>query len=253
MHPDFRLVLAANRDEYYDRPTTPLAFWDDEPYILAGRDLRGNGTWLGVTKTGRIAAITNFRDPNSANDNATSRGLLISNYLAGKKSPESYLEHVKTIGHRYNGFNLLAGNEHGLFYYSNKATGIKKIKPGLYGLSNHLLNTPWPKVEKGKAALKTLLAGKKIDIKNIFNILRDSSYPPNNKLPDTGVDLDWERTLSSIFITSENYGTRSSSIVLWERTGRISFIERTFTPEGSETVAHNTRQCTLTLNEGKQN
>jgi len=241
-HPTCRVVLAANRDEYYDRPTKPLAFWDDIPDILAGRDLKRNGVWLGVTRTGRIAAITNYREPFLRLENAPSRGLLVSDFLAGMESPEHYLDDIKTNGHRYNGFNLLIGDRSGLFYYSNMGSSIQKLTPGLYGLSNHLLDTPWPKIEKGKAALETLLDEKgEIDLEGVFRILADRSYPPDDQLPNTGVDRDWERVLSPLFIASPTYGTRSSSVVIVEKTGRINFAERTFEPEGTASSKDSTR------------
>jgi uncharacterized protein with NRDE domain len=176
MHPRYRLILAANRDEDYNRPTAPLCFWDDAPGILAGRDLKHNGMWLGVSRTGRIAAITNFREPDFRIANAPSRGLLVGDFLVSKQSPKNYIEHVKSMGHRFNGFNLFVGDSSELFYYSNRGNSIKKIKPGLYGVSNRFLDTPWPKVVKGKAGLKKLLDNtEKIDSEDIFGILKDSS------------------------------------------------------------------------------
>jgi len=249
-HPHYRLVLAANRDEYYDRPTKPLAFWNEKPYILAGRDLKNQGTWLGLTRTGRIAAITNFREDELRNINAPSRGLLVSNFSAGKESPKSYLEHIKTIGHRYNGFNLIVGDGSGLFYYSNRGNNIKKITPGLYGISNHLLNTPWPKVEEGKAAFEALVSShSKINPEDVFTLLEDKTYPPDDQLPNTGVDLDWERTLSPIFVTSDLYGTRSSSIILMERSGKITFLERTFVSDASGSTEHETRKFSFMISD----
>ncbi|MBW1644621.1 MAG: NRDE family protein, partial [Deltaproteobacteria bacterium] len=170
-------------------------------------------------------------------------GLLVSDYLTGTKTPKIYLEHIKTIGHRYNGFNLLLGDSNGLYYYSNKMDKIKELKPGLYGLSNHLLDTPWPKVKKGKTALKKLLAGKKrINTEDIFDLLTDMTLPPDDRLPDTGIGLKWERILSPMFITSDIYGTRSSSIVLIDRSHETSFIERSFIPEESGSIKQKTRR-----------
>ncbi len=246
--PDYRLILAANRDEFYDRPTSPLAFWDDAPDVLAGRDLKGTGTWLGITKKDRIAAITNFREPDLFKPNAPSRGLLISDYLTGTKAPKIYLKDIKAIGHRYNGFNLIVGDKSGLYYYSNKTEKIRKLNPGLYGLSNHLLDTSWPKVEKGKAGLKKLLTEKnQINTDDIFSLLSDRTFAPDDRLPDTGIDLDWERMLSPMFITSDIYGTRSSSIVLIERNRKASFIERSFIPEEPGSFKQKTRRFNLKL------
>jgi uncharacterized protein with NRDE domain len=247
-HPDYRLILAANRDEFYDRPTSPLAFWDDSPAVLAGRDLKGKGTWLGITKNGRIAAITNFREPALFKPDAPSRGLLVSDYLTGTKTPKIYLKHIKTIGYRYNGFNLVLGDSDGIYYYSNKTEKIKELKPGLYGLSNHLLDTPWPKVEKGKAGLKKLLAREKqINTDDIFSLLSDRTFASDDRLPNTGIGLELERMLSPMFITSDTYGTRSSSTVLIDRSHEASFTERSFISERPGSTKQNARRFNLKL------
>jgi uncharacterized protein with NRDE domain len=228
---DYPLVLAANRDEFYQRPTAALDYWKDRPDILAGRDLQGNGTWLGITRSGRMAAVTNYRDPAVQLNGAPSRGLLVSDFLAGALPAEAYLEKIRRTGDRYNGFNLLLGDESGLWYYSNRGTGIHELTPGLYGLSNHLLNTDWPKLTKARVALGHLLAcGGPLDIRGVLHLLQDRIPAPDADLPDTGVGLDWERVLSSVFITGENYGTRSSSVLSMENSGWISFLERPFEP-----------------------
>ena len=230
-HPKYRLILASNRDEYYVRPTLPLHFWEDYPNILAGRDLQNNGTWLGITGTGRFAAITNFRKPSSLKSDAPSRGILVNNYLAGNDSPEQYLEKIKKTGSVYNGFNLLVGDNENLYYYSNMEGQIKKIDPGLHGLSNHFLNTPWTKVAQGKTELTNYLDNNEdIDIEAIFGILEDQTCPPDSELPETGVGIEWERILAPIFIKSESYGTRASSVLLISKTGHASFYEKTFEP-----------------------
>jgi uncharacterized protein with NRDE domain len=248
MHPKYRMVLAANRDEYYDRPTAPLSFHVDSPDILGGRDLKHHGMWLGITRKGRIAAITNYRDPSTTVSNAPSRGFLVRNFLTDNISPNTYLEHVKSVGHQYNGFNLLVGDRSEFYYYSNRGNTIEKLKPGIYGLSNHLMDTPWPKISKGKSDLENVLNGKKdIAPEDIFNMLKDGSYAPDNMLPDTGVDLEWERILSPLFITSEVYGTRSSSIIFIDRKGRVTFLERTFIPDGGIAKAEKTRKFTFQI------
>jgi len=244
------MVLAANRDEYYSRPTAPVAFLDNVPDILGGLDLKHNGMWLGITRNGRLAAITNYRDPGLDMSNAPSRGFLVKEFLLGKESPETYLENIKSVGYTYNGFNLLVGDSSGLFYYSNRGNHIQKIKSGIYGLSNHLLDTPWPKIAKGKGALKRLLGNnEKVNPEDIFAMLKDSVFPPDDLLPDTGVDLDWERILSPLFIKSKFYGTRSSSVVLIERDGEITFMERTFIPDGSTYREEKTRKFTFNISE----
>ncbi len=247
-HPLYRMVLAANRDEYYRRPTAPAAFLDNAPDILGGLDLKHNGMWLGITRTGRLAAITNYRDPGLDMSNAPSRGFLVKEFLLGKESPQNYLQYIKSVGDQYNGFNLLVGDRTELFYYSNRGNRIQKIKPGTYGLSNHLLDTPWPKIAKGKDTLKRLLENnKKVNPENIFAMLRDGVFPPDDLLPDTGVDLEWERILSPLFIKSEFYGTRSSSVVLIERNGEITFMERTFIPDGGVSRAGKTRKFSFKM------
>lgn len=248
MHPKYRMVLAANRDEFYNRPTAPIAFHDDSSDVLGGRDLKHHGMWLGITRAGRFAAITNYRDPGPNISDAPSRGFLVRNYLTGKESPENYLEHVKSDGNQYNGFNLLVGDRSELYYYSNRGNTIQKLTPGTYGLSNHLIDTPWPKITKGKSDLGKLLNNKEdIDPEDIFDILNDGSCPPDSMLPDTGVDMEWERILSPLFITSEYYGTRSSSIIFMEREGSITFLERTFIPDNGMVKEEKTRKFTFQI------
>ena len=249
MHPDYHLILAANRDEFYNRPTAPLDYWADHPDVLAGRDLKGNGTWLGVTRSGCIAAITNYREPAAHMQNAPSRGILIRDFLTGNASPEQYLKALSKMSRAYNGFNLIAGDPSGLYYYSNRATRIRQLQPGLYGISNHLLDTSWPKLKKGKTRLQGQLNGKeKIDLEKIFEILSDNSMPPDDELPDTGVGLHWERTLSPLFISSPDYGTRSSSVVLLDKSGRVSIRERTFFNTGDEIKEGATRKSSFKIN-----
>lgn len=227
-HPHYSLILAANRDEFYARPAARAAFWDEAPQVLAGKDLQGGGTWLGITRQGRFAALTNYRDPASLREDAPSRGGLVRDYLSGQEAPRAYLERIAARAGDYNGFNLIAGDRKGIWYYSNRG-GREEISPGLHGLSNHLLDTPWPKVEKGKAALARLTekAGA-LTPEDIFAHLADETKPPDRMLPDTGVGLAWERTLSPVFITSPSYGTRSSTVILIGRDGQVTFAERTF-------------------------
>jgi len=242
------MVLAANRDEYYNRPTAPAAFLDNAPDVLGGLDFKHKGMWLGITRTGRLAAITNYRDPDADMPDAPSRGFLVKEFLLGKESPRRYLRQIKSVGDQYNGFNLLVGDRSELFYYSNRGDEIQKIKPGIYGLSNHLMDTPWPKISKGKGSLKRLLGNnEKINAEDIFALLEDGAVPPDDLLPDTGVDLDWERTLSPLFITSEIYGTRSSSIVLIQKDGETTFMERTFIPDGGLSKAEKTRKFSFMI------
>ncbi len=231
-HPDYRLILAANRDEFYERPTRPAGFWKAAPNMLAGKDLQAGGTWMGMTRLGRFAAITNYRDPNNINPEAGSRGMLVTAYLTGKTDPQSYLENIDGGKGSYNGFNLLTGDPQCLYHYSNRERVVRKLTPGIYGLSNHLLDTPWPKVSKAKSNLTRLLKTKgPLDMKSLFAILGDQTVPDDRELPDTGIGREWERILAPAFITSEIYGTRSSTILLWKHSHEVHFAERTFDPK----------------------
>jgi uncharacterized protein with NRDE domain len=229
---DYPLVMAANRDEFYERPSAPAAFWEEAPNLLAGRDLREGGTWLGVTTEGRLAALTNYRDPASLKIGAPSRGRLVSDYLRGREIPEAYLQRIAPDADRFNGFNLLVGDPDDLFCYSNRG-GRQRLGPGIYGLSNRLLDAPWPKVERGKTALSALLKEKKgLSPERLFALLADRNRSPDDRLPDTGVGLAWERVLSPLFIESPVYGTRSSTVLLIDRRGEVTFTERVFNGGG---------------------
>jgi uncharacterized protein with NRDE domain len=235
VHPRYPLVLAANRDEFYQRPTAGAAFWPDAPYLLAGRDLVHDGTWLGITRSGRLAALTNYRDPHAVIRNAPSRGGLVSGFLQSGISSEGYLERLRADAPAYNGYNLLFGDQDALYCYSNKNGEAVKLAPGISGLSNHLLDTPWPKVVRGKESLAEVLRNDEFSREELFTILADRSQAVDEALPDTGVGLARERMLSSVFVTSERYGTRSSTVLLVDANGKVSFTERSFNGgEGAE-------------------
>lgn len=234
-HPEYPLVIAANRDEFYDRPTAPIGFWEDCPDILAGRDLKGGGTWLGVNRKGKIAALTNFREPGGMNHNGMSRGFLVSDFLSKDMEAKAYLEDVAARKNDYGGFNLLAGTAGRLFWYSNRGGGITKLTPGIHALSNHLLDTPWPKVETVRRKLADILQDDEhIEPEALFEMLADRRRPDDTALPDTGVGKTWERMLSPVFITSSVYGTRCSSVIRVDNSGKLLFCERNFDahPEG---------------------
>jgi uncharacterized protein with NRDE domain len=232
-HPKYKLVLASNRDEFLNRPTSPSHFWTEHPQILAGKDEVGGGTWLGITKTGKFAALTNFRDPHNIKSNAPTRGELVTDFLKQEISPQAYLETIKAKGQAYNGFNLLIGSMDELYWYSNYGKEIEKLSDGVYGLCNHLLDTPWPKVEKGKEALA--MAVKKdenITFETLEAILQDKSLAPDEILPKTGLVYEREKALSSIFIDTEGYGTCSSGVLLVDYANNVSYKEITYTRDG---------------------
>jgi len=233
-HPSYRLIVAANRDEYYRRPTAPAHFWPDHPAVLAGRDLDQMGTWMGITRTGRFAALTNYRDPAAMRSETRSRGELVSEFLCGVEAPADYLGRVAQAGSSYNGFNLLVGDGAELLFYSSRTGRSEAVSPGIHGLSNHLLDTPWPKVVTAKAAMSEVLDddGDRIS-EGLFTILSDAEGVPDAALPDTGVGMEWERMLAPIFIVSPDYGTRSATVLLQDHSGRVCFVERTL-PDNRE-------------------
>jgi len=228
-HPRYPLIVAANRDEFHDRPTDPAAFWSNTPHVLAGRDKKAGGTWMGVTKRGRWAAITNYRDPSTRRDDAPSRGHLVADYLTQTTSPDEYVHEVASRGERHNGFNILVGTPDQVKYYSNRGGAVRSLSHGVHGLSNHLLNTEWPKVERGKRKLQRLLEREShLDAEELLEVLHDTETPDDERLPDTGVGLAGERLLSPMFIEGDNYGTRSSTVLLVDASHHVTFVERTF-------------------------
>lgn len=227
---DFPLVVIANRDEYYGRPTQSAHWWPDTPDILAGRDLEARGTWMGVNKKGRFAAVTNVREA-SAGAARLSRGKLTSDFLSSQVSAEDYLKSVESNADDYAGFNLLVGDSSELFFYSNRYPGIRCITPGIYGISNGLFDEAWPKLVSGKQALAATLKSS-FDNKALMQILTDNSIAEDKQLPKTGISIDIERMLSSRFIRSNDYGTRACSIVKYSRQGRIIFVEHNYDSAG---------------------
>lgn len=232
-HPGYPLVVAANRDEYFDRPTAVAARWHDAE-IVAGRDLHAGGSWLGIGQRGRFAALTNYRNPGQHRDDARSRGELVSRFLAGTAAPRDYANAVaRDVGH-YNGFNLLVGDQDSLWYVASKLASARAVPPGIWGLSNHLLDSPWRKVVRGKLALQAALPELPATDR-LFSLLGDTTQAEPHELPDTGIGPDWERLLSAAFIRSPGYGTRSSSVVLADLLGHQSLEEVSFDPDGRET------------------
>lgn len=258
-HPDYPLVVAANRDEFYDRDTEALGWWKDHPHVLAGKDradvLGSPGTWLGFTKAGRFAALTNVRAPSEKNPDARTRGELSLQYLIGKNKPHHFIqENAKRFEH-YNGFNLLMADlsdpeNAEMHWVSNRLMMGQNIRPrkvfpeqalnpGVYGLSNAMLDTPWPKVNHRVAAFAQTLAMDSGQLKNADHYLRllaDTHEASPQELPNTGVNKDWEKALSAAFIKTPSYGTRSSTILRVRKDGNFEMVERRFDANG--TVGH---------------
>ncbi len=227
-HPQYNLIVAANRDEFYQRKTAPADYWNDHPQILGGRDLEAKGTWMAMNKNGRIAMVTNYRDIKNIKPSAPSRGALVTDYLLTSGSSEDYLHQIADRDQEYNGYNLIVGSAEELWYHSNYKNGVYKLTPGLHGLSNHLLDTPWPKVERGLVEMKKALSENKISSGQLFEVLLDDVTASDDKLPDTGIGLERERALSSMFIKSPGYGTRCSTVVLVDKANHVQFSERVY-------------------------
>ncbi|CAN5330876.1 NRDE family protein [soil metagenome] len=242
-----RLTLAANRDEFFHRETLPLRPWAERDDILAGADLgaeRGAdglpGTWLGVTRSGRFAALTNVRGSGEKQPRSTSRGHLVSAWLAGRMPAAEYLLEVQARAQRYNGFNLLLGQLTGhqpqLWSFSNRGNlAPERLRPGIYCVSNAALDTPWPKLTRALARF-TLEVAASVETRplapQLFTLLADTELTPDDELPDTGVSLEWERALSAVFIRGEQYGTRSSQVLTVMADGQTDYRERRFGPLG---------------------
>jgi uncharacterized protein with NRDE domain len=222
VHPRFPLILAANRDEFHKRPTLPAHFWTDRPDILAGKDLQGGGTWLGISRQGLFAALTNHRDLRRSRPKGSSRGQLVLNAL----DPDRRL--TDTSG--FEGFNLIHGPIDALKYHSNVSGADEMISVGFHGLSNHFLDTPWPKVVSARQRIQRIIENGDPGPDALFEVLMDRVVPKDDELPDTGVGLAWERVLAPVFISGDEYGTRCSTVVLVDRTGLVHFEERTHIP-----------------------
>lgn len=223
-----------NRDEYHDRPTKTCHFWQDYPNILGGRDLQAGGTWFAVNRNGSFALVTNYRDPRLKKPKFTlSRGKIVKDFLISS-DPEQFLDLLKDNCDRYLGFNLILSWDRNLFYFSNITYRSLQLKPGLYGSSNHLLDTPWPKLIKAKQNFKNLLDRHKMPQTSdrVIQLMRDSTPFSDCDLPRTGIDLQLERFLSPIFIVGDRYGTRSTSILQISRTGAIDFYEQNYLANG---------------------
>jgi uncharacterized protein with NRDE domain len=234
-HPGYRLVLAANRDEFHQRPTNAADFWPQRPDILAGRDLQAGGTWLGVTRSGRFAAVTNFREPLAPETPLErSRGELVTGFLTGDRQPPEHAGCLRESMSSYRGFSLLIGNPDSLVYVTNRPAQAAEVAEGCHGLSNHLLDTDWPKVKAGRARLARLLGGDRVDPEALLEVLTDRGPVPGDMPAGTEDDEIRRHLMNHYFIVSPEYGTRSSTVVLIARDGSATFVERRFAPDGSE-------------------
>lgn len=224
-HSEYKLIFAANRDEFYERPSSPVHFWKVDT-ILAGKDLKDGGTWCGINKNGRFAAITNYRNIKAIKKDAVSRGKIVTDFLTGTSSPELYSKGLANSANQYNGYSFVFGNISELFFFSNQSAKLLKIESGIHGLSNHLIDTPWFNVRRGKELLERAVNKGDNFIEDLFALLSDTTSSPDNELPDTGLDKKTEKSISSIFVETPGYGTRSSSVILIDRNDNVTFVEK---------------------------
>lgn len=234
--PATSLIAASNRDEYYDRPSAAAAVWENSPQIFAGRDLRSGGTWMGLANADaedqskrKFAAITNIRAPSETRAEAISRGQLVANYLSGSLSARDYIASIRSQTDNYNGFNLVVADQTDLIWFSNRnlddARNGQPLAPGIYGLSNASLDTPWPKVVKTKAEFASLICQQAPE-QAYFEMLSNTMPAPDCRLPDTGISFAMERLLSAACIESASYGTRASTLVKIHTQQPAQFIEK---------------------------
>jgi uncharacterized protein with NRDE domain len=235
-HPRYPLVVAANRDEFHERPTLAADFWPRLPGLLAGRDLQAGGTWLGVTRSGRFAAVTNYREPLVPEaSQERSRGELVIDFLTGRQTPLAHAEALLASGSSYHGYSLLLGTPASLAYVSNRQERALEVASGTHGLSNHLLNTKWPKVCSGRERLDQLLREDRIDAEALLDLVTERGAVPGDMPLDAGDGEVHRYLMNHYFIASPVYGTRSSTVVLVDSDGGIEFVERRFDPDGVET------------------
>lgn len=235
-HPRYRLVLGANRDEFHARPAAPLQWWSDQPAVLAGRDLQAGGTWLALAKTGRFATVTNYREDLKAQSGLRSRGELVTRFITGDESPETFSERLD--GANYAGVSLLSADRDSLAYVSNRGDPARSLAPGVYGLSNASLDTPWPKVLRSKARLTALLEGNDVDVTALFGMLDDREPGTSDDIADVIADdmpPQTARAIAAPFVLTEAYGTRCSTVVLIDTNGKVDVYERRFDSKGETT------------------
>ena len=226
------LSLAFNRDEYYARPTKDADYWNSAPELFGGMDEVAGGSWLAMNKQGRFAALTYYRTP-SESDGKVSRGQLVKDFLTSSLETEVYMQSVQENASQYNGFNLLAGDVHDLYYFSNRGQSVIKLEPGIYGVSNGLLDTPWPKLIKAKTVFASVLNGENTASPGaLFRIMQDAEVPADEHLPNTGIPIEDERLRSSIFIASDEYGTRSTCLLFFQRS-EVNWYEQCYGANGT--------------------
>jgi len=229
-HPDYRLILAANRDEFHARPAEAMQWWPDRPEMLAGRDLQAGGTWLGIGKSGRLAAVTNYREEPATNHRGRSRGELVTGFVRGQEPPLSWCKNLRSGDFR--GFSLLMSDADEMAYVSNRGDDARRLEPGIYGLSNASLDTPWTKVLRSKETLHALIRRGPVEAEQLFRLLGDREPAASDDYAGTGLSPEMARAISAPFIATREYGTRCSTVLLIAKSGRVEIHERRFDSAG---------------------
>ena len=241
-HQKYPFILATNRDEFYKRPTQKAHVWKTSPKILAGKDEKAGGTWLGISEKGRFAALTNHRQMDDIREDTISRGIIVKDFLLSDKDPIDLLATLQEKGDQFNGFNLIAGTFDDLYYFSNRKAGVQKIQPGNHALSNAFLDTPWPKTEAALHSLEEILKDDEPDEEQLFTMLQDDQRYSEELLPDTGLSKEMEKAVSSVFIKTDDYGTRSSTVIFVDKKKNVKLVEKSYNPDttqSEETVKFN--------------
>ncbi len=230
-HPDYRLILAGNRDELHRRPAQPMNWWADAPGVLGGRDLQAGGTWLAVNRNGRMAAVTNYRETPGGRQRPRSRGELVSGFVRGQAPPESWCAGIPADD--YAGFCLLAADNESLYYTSNRGNGTRRLDAGIHGLSNASLDTPWPKLVRCRDGLARLIDSNRVNPGVLFDLLADTTPAPADQVDNEHLPFDMARAVSAPFIRTRDYGTRCTTVLLVGHDGRALVTERRFDSDGN--------------------
>lgn len=231
--PDYPLVLAANRDEFHHRPAQPLHWWQDKPNVLAGRDLQAGGTWLGANRSGRVAAVTNYREEQPRRQGRQSRGEIVTAFLMDDDSPYTFSRSIDSDS--YAGFSLLTADNEELCYVSNRGDAATLLSPGIYGLSNASLDTPWPKLRRTRDAFWKIIEAGDANETSLMRLMEDRQMAPVDEVETGLLPFTLARAITAPFIVTPEYGTRCTTILLRDRSGQINISERRFDSAGRKT------------------
>ncbi|XOV92384.1 MAG: NRDE family protein [Bacteroidota bacterium] len=233
IHPKYKLILVANRDEFYLRPTQSAHFWEGDNKLLAGKDLEAGGTWMGINKFGHLAAVTNFRDPINYQNNKASRGQIPINFLNKETTAVKYIAHLRKQANNFNGFNLISLDKEKLIHYNNQLGEETEISDGIHAISNASLDTPWPKVLRAKEKFNKVISAE-FSHDDLIELMSDGQTADPRDLPDTGIPKDLEEAVSAICIRTEKYGTCSTTAITISHEGEVQFTEKSY-PVGKRT------------------